>query len=335
MLIVVVLLLMMLLSIPLSLGRVHATSKSHHHVRRVLRLYQNSNGYTGTNHDSFISSSQNDQVKLMKSLQLKKKREEHGLVVLEGYRQIMDALQNGLQPKRIFLSDYGITSSLYSKLQEIKEFQRLPNGVLLRVTNDISASLSDTVNDQGIIAAFEKPVFTSLKLLDNSGKSKYPLVVVLDGIADPGNAGTIIRSAYGLGADAIVGIQCCDLWSPKVLRASMGSSLRFPIIETSWIKASNIIQSLIPSQTSYQILVADGSDSSHVNYTQVDYSSKPTLLVIGSEAHGPSEKISTLAKREGDLLRIQIPMLRAVESFNAGVAASIILAEAAKQKFPV
>lgn len=273
-----------------------------------------------------ISSSSNQQVKLIRSLESKKGREESGLVVLEGFRLINDALQAGIQPHHILVSQSGQRSPLYGSLKGALLQAKIGASICSAVTDDVFRSLSNTVHGQGIVAAFRRPVYSSLQLIDGK-KPQKPVVVVLDGISDPGNAGTILRSSYGLGASAVVGIQSCDLWAPKVIRASMGCGLRFPVFEESWSDAPAVLNRLLGD--SYRLFIADGSGSGGIDYSAVDYSSESVVVLIGSEATGPSEKVHSLSKRSD---RVYIPMLRPVESFNAGVAASIILAEVAKQR---
>ena len=108
----------------------------------------------------------------------------------------------------------------------------------------------------------------------------------------------------------------------------MGCGLRFPVFEESWSDAPAVLKRLLGDN--YHLFIADGSSGTvGLDYSEADYSGESVVVLIGSEATGPSEKANGLSKRSD---RIYIPMLRPVESFNAGVAASIILAEVAKQR---
>eukprot|EP00981_Chlorochromonas_danica_P004400 scaffold879_cov170-Ochromonas_danica.AAC.15 len=185
----------------------------------------------------------------------------------------------------------------------------------------------ETTNGPGVIAAVQRPQYTNqlLSLPINNA----PLIVLLDRLADPGNAGTLIRSAYGLGVQAICAVESCDLWSPKVLRSAMSASLRLPLYEWKWSETASNLQSLLGEYgQDYQVIVADGRDE-NLSYHQVDFL-KPTVLVIGNEAHGVSQEVKKLPAR--DIHFTRIPMLRPLESFNAAVAGSIFLAEAASQR---
>jgi TrmH family RNA methyltransferase len=264
-----------------------------------------------------ITSDTNDKVKLLKSLQMKKKREINGLLLLEGHRQIIDAIQDGHIPKTLLYSDKSLDAPLGNKLAEV--LQLCPSTSVFRATDEIIQSIADTVTSQGVVAAFPKPV--SLETLPSEGS---PLIVFLDRPADPGNVGTIIRTAYGLGVDAIVIADGCDPWSPKVLRSAMGACLKIPIVETKWENVPALLPGLL--QSSVQILLADAAPSA-IPYHQADYT-LPTIIVIGSEADGIGKQAAALPNSR----RIIIPMMRPLESFNAAVACSILLGEATRQR---
>jgi TrmH family RNA methyltransferase len=210
------------------------------------------------------------------------------------------------------------------------------------VSENILDSITDTVNHQGVIAAFEKP-FVDMKLSKLIHQNKFPLIVILDRVSDPGNVGTIIRTAYGLGVDAVVLAECCDVWSPKALRSSMGLSLKIPTVEMTW---QDLLQNEIfidnhnlnsnnnnnnnknNQSTKFQVVIADIDPlKNSIPYHKINFLS-PTVLLVGSEARGVSEEAWRLANTQA----ICIPMSRNLESFNVAVASSIILSEAARQR---
>lgn len=408
------------------------SSSSRRRATPDLHTDATSSSFGGT----IITSLNNEHVKLMRSLQMKKKREAHQLVLLEGFRQITDALSNGLVANTIAFTEASISSPMFSRFEAAlaqsssSSDQHTRKPLQFMVSDEVYHSMSDTVSGQGIIASFTKPVFTDLLRDDNSTSHLSPLVLLLDRLADPGNVGTLIRSAYGLGASAVVAVESCDLWAPKVLRASMGSALCMPIFETSWNEAPALLQHLLASRTApptvaspnnqpvIQVIVADGNEQSH-KYFDADFVKQPTVLVVGSEATGVSSQVYALSdyrlkhddsriKTENNQLSdqnfgksysdsgydndggspsrvesaqdidnyfgasdpsslvgrsnrerrrmkvtnatapmnfmisnvecrfsvkaVQIPMVRSLESFNAGVAGSILLAEAAQQR---
>ncbi len=283
---------------------------------------------------TFISSAANEKVKLIRALKLKKKRDDLGLVLVEGYRLLQDAIECGIQPQQIFLTEASAATvqgkALLSFLKRSKQI-----GFVSYVTSSIYESIAETVTSQGVIAACSKPYNLSHnQLTDNP--TAAPLIVLLDKLADPGNVGTMIRSSYGLGASVLLSVESCDVWSPKVLRSSMGACFRLPMHEIKWPQVMNTITSVQQEFSGisheqcaqYQVVIADGDGSNGLSYSAVDFT-RPTVLVIGSEASGVSKQASELP---GDVRRAKIPMLRPLESFNAAVAGSIMLAEAARQR---
>jgi TrmH family RNA methyltransferase len=225
---------------------------------------------------------------------------------------------------------------------------------VFRIDSNIFQDISDTVNGQGVIAVIERPMFCLKNVLGSNDNNKLsaPVVVILDRISDPGNLGSLIRSSYGLGVDGILAIDCCDAWSSKVTRSAMAMNLRIPLIEMRSEEVVDAIRSLpMPNQAQCQVVVADGSHSNSKNYFDLDYqllsrndgaisegtrspsSSSPLFVFIGSEAHGVAPGLHGLLQwmEPQRVHYVKIPMMRAVESFNAAVAGSIILSEVSKQ----
>jgi TrmH family RNA methyltransferase len=281
-------------------------------------------------------------VKLLKSLEVKKKREEMQLILLEGHRVILDALNAGATPKHVMYSGKAFHTPLGLRLEEA--LQNLPRDCsVTKATDSVLDTVTETVAHQGLVAAFLRPrlsagVSNVLPAYD-AARSLQPLAVVLDKVRDPGNIGTLLRSCYGLGADAVVAVDGCDVWSPKVLRSAVGVQLTagksMPILEqpdwrelydAMWAYEAAAAQRP-DSQRELQIIIADGGEGS-VPYTDVDFT-LPSMLVIGSEASGVSQ---VAYDAPGRVVRAGIPMFRQLESFNAAVAGSILLAEAARQR---
>ncbi|MBK8046801.1 MAG: RNA methyltransferase [Anaerolineales bacterium] len=175
----------------------------------------------------------------------------------------------------------------------------------------VFASLTDTVHPQGIAALFPAP--------DLPLSPVRTLTLMLDGIRDPGNAGTLLRSAEAAGAElAIFGPGSVDPFNEKVLRAAMGAHFRLPIRACpTWAQVLPLLQDGVASY------VADTAGA--LDYDQVDWR-KPSLLAVGSESVGAGAEMRALA------VAITIPMAGKTESLNAGVAGSIILFEAARQR---
>lgn len=301
--------------------------------------------YTTRSSADDISSASNGRVKLLKSLNLKKKREEHQLVLLEGHRMVIDAIRAGAQPHIVLYSDKGASSPLGNRLElALRSIQN--DCFVSRVPNSVVESISDTVTSQGVVAAFQLPSNTRTlpEIIRSMPINEKPMVVVLDSISDPGNLGTMIRSAYGMGASAVVTVNGCDIWSPKVLRSAMGlqllSNSEMPVLElSSWSELQKVVttykkpSSLIskPTKASHtvgiQVVIADAHEDNIPHY-DVDFT-QPSIILIGSEAHGVSKEAHEM---QGNVIHTRIPMARPLESFNAAVAGSVLLAEAARQR---
>lgn len=178
----------------------------------------------------------------------------------------------------------------------------------LVITEEISEYISDTKAPQGLFAAVEK---RSREISQNARK-----IVVLDGVQDPGNVGTIIRTAEALGIDgAVFTGKCADAFSPKTLRASMGSALRMPL---GYADENNLREKL----GGFSIFAAM-LDENAKKLGELDFSEK-TAVVIGSEGSGVSPEIAALCDE-----KVYIPIKKA-ESLNAAAAAAIILWELSK-----
>ncbi len=305
--------------------------------------------YDKVNTRRMIISEDNSKVKLVKSLQQKKKRDKESLILLEGHRQVIDALRFGARPRHIFLTKGGIDGPMGYSLMEAMTFGCTEFLSEVDIVSDtiMRKCFSDVENAQGVVASFARPDRDTY-LAGKEGKEKgdsdqQPLLVLLDRLSDPGNMGTLIRSSFGFGADAVVVAEGCDPWAPKTIRSAMGMGLQVPVLETSWegelidiLREPSIeaVGRLYPSTSNpdsggknqYQILVADCDDLA-VPYTEVDYT-QPTIVVVGSEARGPSPEVLNLPNAK----KIYIPMHRDLESLNAAIAGSIVLSEAARQR---
>jgi TrmH family RNA methyltransferase len=179
------------------------------------------------------------------------------------------------------------------------------------VTDKVMRALSDTVSPQGILAVVP---FLELPLPENLW-----LVLVVDRVRNPGNLGTILRSAEAAGASQVILTPATvDVYSPKVVRGAMGAHFYLPIATgVSWSEIAEALEDR-------QILLAEAEGEKA--YYEVDWT-KPSTLIVGSEAKGASQEAEKLATE-----RIVIPMQGKVESLNVAVAASVILFEAAQQR---
>ncbi|XP_035417087.1 rRNA methyltransferase 3, mitochondrial [Cygnus atratus] len=175
-------------------------------------------------------------------------RDRHGKVLLEGLRLVRDALEAGAVPQSLFFSAAG-------HLKELPE-ARLKRASLVKVKFEEIKSWSDLVTPQGVIGIFSKPDPAKMSYPAAQLASSVPVVLICDNIRDPGNLGTILRSAAGAGCEKVLLTKgCVDPWEPKVLRAGMGAHFRIPII-------ANLDWESVPSNlpAGIQVCVADHKD---------------------------------------------------------------------------
>lgn len=252
-----------------------------------------------------ITSKSNEMIKNVKRLFTSRKaRFEKNQFVLEGARLCFD----------VFNSDYKVicfmvTEKAYEKYEaECKHMIDIASKSFL-ITNDIALKLADTENTQGIFAVCE--------FLSNDFKiEKNKKYIALDSLQDPSNLGAIIRTAEALGIDGAICYNCCDIYNPKALRASMGSILRLPVI---------ISENLC---TDIENMKADGfsvysavPDSSAKDITKIDFNTS-SVMIIGNEGSGISDEVKACST---DLVTIN--MLGRAESLNASMAGAIAMWE--------
>jgi TrmH family RNA methyltransferase len=233
-----------------------------------------------------ITSADNEKIKeYIKLAKHKKYRNERGLFVLEGERLISDAVKSGVIPVRIFCTE--------------KFSGNFTNPFI--ITEAIAERIGETKSTQGIFAVCEKPKANPIC----SDK-----VLVLAGLQDPGNIGTIIRTADAMGITDIIAANTADIFSPKCTRAAMGSLFHVNITVT------NSPFEFLQGYTVYAAVVGDAAD-----VRTVDFPAK-SAVIIGNEANGIPEEILV----ESDM-RITINMPGNAESLNAAAAAAILIWE--------
>lgn len=247
-------------------------------------------------------------MKYLRSLRVsaKERRSERSLVI-EGVRLVGDALAAGAELRLALYApeQLAATPGGQDLLARLAERPRS-----FAATPVVVAAAADTQHPQGVVAAVAWP-----DLAPRPG-----LRLVLDGIQDPGNLGTLLRSAEAAGVGlALCGAGCADVSGPKVVRAAMGAHFALPIrADLSWDVIADELATAAP------IYAADAAAT--MPYYAADWK-QPAALIIGSEAHGVSEAGLALATH-----RISVPMVGRAESLNAAVAGSVILFEALRQR---
>ncbi|MCC6568974.1 MAG: RNA methyltransferase [Anaerolineales bacterium] len=270
-----------------------------------------------------ITSNQNSKIKLVRSLMGRaKERREAGRVVVEGVRLVEEAVTGDWRLETVLydesLSERGksLVSSLKSKGIETEE-----------ISTDLMKSISETETPQGILAILQFSPLPILRQVQNGVTNPLNFVLILDQIRDPGNLGTLLRSAAATGVQVVlIPPETTDAFAPKVLRAGMGAHFRVPIREMGWEEIEQIGKSAnqqMSKSANLQMYLADMNGKS---CWETDLH-QPLALIVGGEAEGASEQARKLANE-----RISIPMAGNVESLNAGVAGSVLMFEVVRQR---
>jgi TrmH family RNA methyltransferase len=241
-------------------------------------------------------------------------RTVQGHVGIEGPHLLEEALRAGLQVKTVFVAQDAerLLDSLHIS----------PETEILRLPAKLLNSALATENPQAIAALVEAPDWSWPHVLGARPRGAA-LVVVLDGIQDPGNLGTILRSAEAFGATGIVSLPgTVSAWNPKAVRASAGSVFRIPILAVSEQECLEKLHEAGVKIFSTSVRAAQAAE-------QVELTG-PVALIIGNEGNGVAGDLEAKADA-----RITIPCPGPVESLNAAVAASVLLYEAARQRVTV
>jgi TrmH family RNA methyltransferase len=247
---------------------------------------------------------------LIRDLHRRRGRERRGLALAEGVRLVEEAVGSG-----ITLRGAAVSPALESTTRgKALKATLLTRGVQIEELTDADLdAVADTEHPQGIIAVIEPKRWTLADIRMNPGTT----ILVLDGVQDPGNVGTMLRTALGLGAAALVALKgTADLTNSKVIRGAMGSSFRLPSV----LAAPDEFVAWARLQRA-QIWVAEAGGDTSDQFTR--QAERPAIaLVVGNEGAGVSPTLEAAADR-----RVAIPLARGVESLNVAVAAGILLYE--------
>lgn len=251
---------------------------------------------------------------------------------VEGPKLVEEALRAGLEAEALILSETG-EREIERVLQAASESEAgIPRSRILRTTDKMFAGITGTGTPQGVAALFRQPLWRLEDVLrgraerDGAFRGGSALVVVLAEVRDPGNVGTILRSAEAFGATGAVATRgTADPWSPKALRASAGSALRLPLLRGMAIPV--LLAQLKMQQVKILAACSRSRAKTIVEEELRQLLQEPAAIFIGNEGAGLPEELDSSADAW-----ISIPMEEAVESLNAGVAASLLLYEAARQR---
>lgn len=254
-----------------------------------------------------ITSSENQIYKNIAKLKLKKNRDKVGMYLIEGPNLIEEALDNGGDLQYI----------LHSEKYEIDK----TGSTVLSIEHDLFCKLSDTDNPQGVLAIVKKKVYSEEEFFQprESGASN---IIVLDRLQDPGNIGTIIRTADAAGyMGAILLKGTGDIYSPKVVRAATGSLFRLPVLLVDTPKQ---VLDILKKYNKNIVCT-----SLHCNKFYYESMMKENIaLIIGNEGNGVNEEFVINSD-----IQVKIPMDGKIESLNAAVSAGILMYESVRQRF--
>lgn len=255
-----------------------------------------------------ITSLKNDRVRLVRALQERRRvRQRERRFVVEGVRLCQEAADTGARPHFVFYT---------ARIREDPRGQALlaawqEAGVPCEeVSDEVMAACSDTETPQGLLAVVPIP--------DLPLPPHPTLTLILDRLRDPGNLGTILRTAQAAGVDGVIlAPGTVDATNPKAVRAGMGAHFRLPIAAMDWDEIARAVAGC-------RVYLADARGT--VPYTDADWTGR-VALIVGGEAAGAGSRAHALADAT-----VAIPLAGGVESLNAAVAAAVLLFEAARQR---
>ncbi len=257
-----------------------------------------------------ITSKENEMIKNIKKLKEKKYRDQEHKFLVEGIKMVKEALEEKEQIDKIVVCEDCINDNTID--QEL--LYEIAKQDCIYVTEKVFQSITEVTNPQGILAVLKK----------ENGEEQISynedIIVVLDGIQDPGNLGTILRTIDSIGlTQVILSEKTADPYNPKVVRSTMGA-----IYRVNMIRSQNIIETLKNIKKHQYEIVATSLQTEKSIY-DINYEKK--VIVVGNEANGVSKEILELANQ-----KVKIPMPGKAESLNVAVATGIILYEYVRTK---
>jgi RNA methyltransferase, TrmH family len=255
-----------------------------------------------------ISSPHNPRLQRIRALlEKKKQRDEEKAFVVEGVRLVEEGLSSGWQADLVLY-----TAQLSPRGLDVVHQLEEHGAEICQVEPRLLEGAAGTETPQGVLAVFKRPLITLPRPLD--------FVLIADNLRDPGNLGTLLRTAAAAGAQAVLlSPGSTDAFSPKVLRAGMGAQFRLPAVALEWDVIGEVCR-----KSQLTVLMAESSGGRSCWETDLR---APLALLVGSEADGPSPAGRALAS-----LAIHIPMPGESESLNAAVAAGILMFEVVRQR---
>lgn len=255
--------------------------------------------------ESVINSKDNQYVKLARALKNKKQRKEHSLFLAEGLANIREALNSQLEPCFLLCDVEKIDDE---RIAELCDVAKVKGAKVMSVAGRLFAAICDTEASQGLLLAVKTPKLTPQ---DFAKIANGRHIAVLDGLQDPGNVGTILRTAWAADLGGVLLTHnSADVFSPKVVRSAMGAVYHVPVLQLSADDTLNLLDDM-----GYHLTVADAGGEDFRSF-------KPKGAVawlLGREACGPSPDFRLKAESV-----VAIPMAAGVDSLNVAIAAGIL-----------
>ncbi|WP_293680242.1 RNA methyltransferase [uncultured Phenylobacterium sp.] len=253
-----------------------------------------------------ITSLSNDTVKAVRALHMRKTRDETGLFVAEGLKTVLEGIDAGHAPRILM---HGPLAAEHPMMRKALAATAEAEGQVIEVTHDILAKVSRRENPQAVVGVFAQ-AFAPLAAV-TPGPAKC--VVALHRVRDPGNLGTIVRTADAAGCGAVVLVgECCDPYSVEAVRATMGSIFAVPLVKASEPEFA-------AWRESWRGPVVGTLLSADLDYREAAYA-KPVLVLMGNEQQGLPPEIASLCD-----VNVKIPMRGRADSLNLSVATGIMI----------
>lgn len=274
-----------------------------------------------------ISSPHNPRISKVQELHTARGRKKSGLFLMEGPHLLETLLDAGFAPNEIYLQPELLQrtergAALLARILRLQD-SLLSASQLVEVSERVIEAIGETQSSQGVVSVCTIDAFQPAKLLALRAPVARPTLLILDHLADPGNMGTILRTALAADVhEVLLTPNCVDCFSPKVVRAAAGAHIGLPIATNQhWPQIAEKVREHCGGVSKVLLAEAGGQ----AIYYEQDLVA-PFALIIGNEAQGPSPEARALAT-----LTITIPLANSVESLNAAMAAGIILYECVRQ----
>jgi TrmH family RNA methyltransferase len=253
-----------------------------------------------------VTSLANPTVKAVRALHLRKERDESGLFVAEGLKNVIEGIDTGHAPQILL---YGQEAGDHPMMRKAIEATLAAHGEVIEVTQDILAKVSRRDNPQAVVGVFPQ----AFKALTEIVPSAAPCWVALHRVRDPGNLGTIVRTADAAGCGGVILVgECCDPYSVEAVRATMGSIFAVPLTKAGEAEFA-AWRNAWPGSVVGTLLTAT------VEHSKADYA-KPAMILMGNEQQGLTPELAALCD-----VNVKIPMRGRADSLNLSVATGVMI----------